>query len=319
MAALPPPQSHTVLAIDAAYVEAARTGDSAGVPMSGVANPCDRALWYQFRWAAPGEGPEGARQRRFESGEIYEHRLLDMLRMIGCQVWEIDETTGKQIRVDLAGGHLRGKLDAVARGLPEAPATPHAIECKSSNDKSFKAIVKGPIRETKPEHFAQIQLYLHALDLRRGLYMLANKNDDAVHCERVEYDPVFCLALVARIERVVAAPRPPARLHDDPTSKAAFACQWCPARAICHEAAFPRQNCRTCMASTPSDGPRWDCERHKGRLSYDGMQAGCPDHLFIPELVPGSQEDADPERGTVTYRMADGSVWVDGAGRERAA
>ncbi|AWN43143.1 oxidoreductase [Methylobacterium durans] len=319
MAALPPPLSHTALAIDAAFVAAARDGDSAGVPMSQVINPCDRALWYAFRWAAPPESAEGSRQRRFNTGNIYEGRLLDMLRMIGADVQEIDETTGKQIRVDLAGGHLRGKLDGVASGLPEAPTAPHAVECKSANDKSFKAIVKGPIRETKPEHFAQIQLYMHALDLRRGLYMLANKNDDAIHCERVEYDPAFCLALVARVERIVATPRPPARLYEDPTSKAAFACQFCPARAICHEGAFPRQNCRTCLSSTPSDGPRWDCERHRRRLSYDAAQAGCNAHLFIPDLVPGEQVDADPTRGTVTYCMGDGSTWVDGAGQGRAA
>lgn len=319
MAALPPPASHTASAIDAAYVKAARSGDSMGVPMSQVINPCDRALWLAFRWAAEPEKPEGARQRRFATGEHYEQVMLDELRMIGADVWQIDETTGSQFRVDLANGHLRGKLDGVARGLPEAPATPHAVECKTANDKSFKAIVKGPIRETKPEHHAQVQLYMHALGLTRGLYMLAGKNDDARHIERIEYDPVFCLNLIARIERIVAASRPPARLHDDPNSKGAIECKWCPSRAICHEDAFPRTNCRTCMASTPQDGPRWVCERHSRALSYADMQAGCGAHLFIPELVPGDQVDADPEAGTVTYQMRDGSAWVDGAGQGRAA
>ena len=42
------------------------------------------------------------------------------------------------------------------------------------------------------------------------------------------------------------------------------------------------------------------------------QQAGCLNHLFIPALVPGEQIDADPEAETVSYRMADGSVWVDG-------
>ena len=46
MAALPQPVSHTVAAIDAAYVKTARTGDSMGVPMSGVAEECSRKLWY---------------------------------------------------------------------------------------------------------------------------------------------------------------------------------------------------------------------------------------------------------------------------------
>ncbi len=44
----------------------------------------------------------------------------------------------------------------------------------------------------------------------------------------------------------------------------------------------------------------------------------CPAHLFLPALVPGVQVDADPEIETVTYRMRDGAVWVDGATGEAA-
>ena len=319
MANLPPPLSHTLSAIDAAYVAAARDGDSMGVPMSQVINGCDRALWYAFRWGAALEKPEGQRQRRFATGERYEQVMLDELRMIGCDVWQIDETTGTQFRVELADGHIRGKVDGVACGLPEAPATPHVVECKSANDKSFKAITKGPIRETKPEHYAQLQLYLHGLGLTRGLYMLANKNDDSRHVERVEYDPAFCLAIIARIERIVGADAPPARLHEDPDKKGAVECMFCPARAICHEGAFPRQNCRTCIEAEPQAGPRWTCRLRDCVLSYRDQQAGCPDHRFLPALVPGTQVDADPSSRTVTYQMADGSAWVDGDACGRAA
>lgn len=312
MAVLPQPISHTVAAIDAAYVKTARTGDSMGVPMSQVINPCDRALWYAFRWCAEPEQPEGTRQRRFATGEHYEQVMLDELRMIGADVWQIDEATGAQFKVDLANGHLRGKLDGVAAGLPEAPQTPHAVECKTANDRSFKAIAKGPIRETKPEHHAQIQLYMHALGLQRGLYMLAGKNDDSRHVERVEYDAAFCLGLIARIERLVGLERPPARLHENPNTKGAVECLFCPAKAICHEGAFARTNCRTCMASTPHDGPRWTCARNDRTLTYRDMQDGCPEHRFIPELVPGEQVDADPAAETITYRLVDGSSWIDG-------
>lgn len=319
MPALPPPIAHTAEAIDAAYVKAARNGDSMGVPMSQVINPCDRALWYAFRWTAEPEKPEGSRQRRFATGEHYEQVMLDELRMIGAEVWQIDSATGKQFKVDLANGHLRGKLDGVAVGLPEAPQTPHAVECKSANEKSFKAIAKGKVRDTKPEHHAQIQLYMHALGLQRGLYMLANKNDDTRHTERVEYDAAFCLALIARIERIVVLGRPPARLHEDPTSKGAVECLFCTARPVCHEGAFPRVNCRTCLESEPHDGPRWTCRHRVKDLSYREQQDGCRGHRFIPELVPGEQVDADPRGRTVTYRMADGSVWVDGEKGSAAA
>ena len=73
------------------------------------------------------------------------------------------------------------------------------------------------------------------------------------------------------------------------------------------------------MFVSPEDGPRWVCERHHRALTYRDMQQGCGDHLYIPELVPGEQEDADPASGTVTYRMPDGSAWVNGESKGRAA
>lgn len=301
--------------INEAYVRAARTGDGLGIGMSQVINPCSRALWYGFRWCAEPEMPSGQRERIFETGNVYERRLLAMLRMIGCEVVEVDEATGGQFRVELIHGHLRGKLDAIATRVPGAPIARHVVECKSANDKSFKTISKGPIRDTKPEHFAQIQLYMHAFGIDRGLYMVANKNTDEVHTERVAYDPEFCAGVIARIEAVVLMERPPARLHDDPDAKGAIECRWCPAFAICHEGAFARRNCRTCMAVTAQDGPRWVCELHEHNRTYEAQQQGCADHRYNPAIVPGEQVDADASAGTITYRLANGDEWVDGTAR----
>jgi hypothetical protein len=277
MPEIPLPISHTALAIDRAHEARARNGDSAGVPMSQVANPCDRAIWMQFHWASPPETPEGRRERRFRTGNQYETWLLDDLRAIGCEVWETDPETGKQFRVELANGHLRGKVDGVALGVPEAPKTPHVIECKSHNDRSFKELIKKGLRDGKPDHFAQCQLYMHALGEKRCLYIAANKNDESIHVERVEYDPTFSVTLVARMERIIASERVPARLHDDPNAKGAFACGWCPAKAVCHEGQFARFNCRTCLYSEPSGNAEWFCERWMRVLTYTEQQEGCPD------------------------------------------
>ena len=58
------------------------------------------------------------------------------------------------------------------------------------------------------------------------------------------------------------------------------------------------------------DEPRSPQRQQEGR--------DCPTHLFLPALVSGEQVDADPEAETVTYRMRDGTVWIDGP-REQAA
>ncbi len=311
MPELPPPESHTALAMDRAIVEAARGGDSRGVPMSAAGGECDRAIWYALRWAAPLEAPEGARQRRFRTGEAYEEWLLQDLTNAGVVVWTIDEATGKQFRIELASGWLRGKVDGVAQGLPEAPATVHVVECKSHNEKSFKELVRKGVREAKPEHYAQCQLYMHGLALTRCLYLAANKNTDEIHAERLEYDPAFCLAIETRIERIVATDRAPARAHEDPTSKAAFACAWCAAKGLCHQGAFARTNCRTCLHAEFRDGANVRCARHDRPLSYEDQQAGCVDHRYLPDLVPGEQVDVIAG-DVVVYRLADGTEWRDG-------
>ena len=44
----------------------------------------------------------------------------------------------------------------------------------------------------------------------------------------------------------------------------------------------------------------------------------CPDHRFIPGLVPGEQVDV-LEPDLIVYQLRDGARWVDGEGREAAS
>lgn len=309
MPALPDPKNHTAGAIDAAMVARARNGDSAGVPMSAAVHECDRHIWLGLRWASPPEQATGAKQRIFRAGHQYEAWLLDDLRAIGCEVQEIDEATGKQIKVELAAGHVRGKVDGMATGIPEAPKAVHVVECKSHNRKNFDQLVKHKVQKAKPEHYAQCQLYMHGTGVHRALYIAECKDDGRQHIERLHYDPAFCVALESRLDRIIFSPRPPERNEG-------HWCEWCRHKANCLDGQFPRTNCRTCLHASPHDGPLWSCARwDRIGLTYDEMQAGCGAHLFIPDIVPGEQIDADEERGTVTYSLADGRQWTDGEGR----
>ena len=314
MSEIPAPLNHTIAAIYAAIVGRRRagTGDGAGVAMSDCVNPCDRATWYSLHWASPPEEIDGEKASRFETGELWEARLLDDLEASGVHVERTDPHTGKQIVVTLAGGILRGKLDGKAIGLPDAPQTMHVVECKSHNEKSFKALVKDGVAKSKPDHFAQCQSYMHGTGVSRCLYLAVNKNTDERYAERIAYDPVFAAGVEARILRIAHLPAPPPRLHDDPTSKAAFACGWCRHKAVCHEGAFARVNCRTCLSSTVG-APAWSCEREVPSfpLTYDTAQKGCDRHRYIPALVPGEQVDVI-DGDLVVYQLANGEQWIDG-------
>ncbi len=311
MAKLSPSESATAVAIYAAYKQAANLYHSHGLSVSSLGEECDRKLWYAFRHAYAPEAKDGRILRLFETGEREEVRMLDDLRKIGVKV------TNEQARVDACNGHLRGRIDAECDGLPEAPKTRHIVECKTHNDKNFKALSSGVLKG-KYSHYVQLQIYMHLLGATRGLYLACNKNDESLYCERVEYDPVFCAKLIARAQTIIDAPRPPVRLHDDPASRAAWACTYCPARALCHESALPEHNCRTCLHSTPVEGANWICALRlpaSGVLTREEVATGCPRHLYIPDLVPGEQVDADEALNTVTYHMPNGNTWIDGLGR----
>lgn len=316
MAPLPRPQASTVSAIYRAYEDRNEQRDGKTIPASQLAEECERKLWYDFRWASPYEDIPGRTLRIFETGNIEEERWIENLRMIGCEVVDHDEAArgdNKQIRVDLCGGHVGGYLDCEVLGLPEAPKTWHVGEIKSHNLKSFTALKKDGVRKAKPLHFGQIQTYMHARGRDRGIYLAVCKDNDELYAERLHYDAEYVLRLLARAERIRDAHEPPAKLHEDPDAKMAFACRWCKHLAICHHDAWPRNNCRTCLYASPEEGGTWSCARFNKPLSLDEQKEGCPAHLWLPGLIPGEQMDADDEAETVTYRLRNGKTWVDGA------
>lgn len=311
MSELPEPINHTVSRIYEALMKGVGgSGDSAGVPMSDVVNPCDRAIWYSFRWASPAKAEDGPTLSRFKTGETWELRLLDDLVAIGCEVMRRDPATGRQYSAVLADGHLRGKIDALATGIPEAPVTRHVVECKSLKAEKWRKIVKHGLAIGNADHYAQCQLYMRALGIERALYLAVNKDTDELHAERIPCDPIMAAAIEARILRIVHLDEPPSRLHDDPASKSAWQCGFCRHKAVCHEKAFARVNCRTCLHATV-----WipfKCEGLSLMLTWDSQQKGCKHHRYIPALVPGEQIDV-ADGDLIIYRLHDETLWIDGA------
>ncbi len=306
MAPLPRPESSTVRSIYAAYEAAASSWDSLGISVGEANNPCDRALWYAFRWASPLEKHHGRQLRLFETGNIEEDRLVADLERIGVDVY------GQQDKIRLVQGHVRGKCDGKAMGVVEAPKTEHLLEFKSSNAKGMKEIIKKGCREAKPLHYGQCQLGMHAFGLSRCLYLVSCKDDDSLYAERIENDPEFCLRLLARLERVINSPEPPSRINDAPDW---FECTFCKHKPVCKENAWPRVTCRSCIHSSPEMGGdgHWSCARWAKPISFDEQKEGCPTHLTIPPLVPGEQTDFSEEDETITYVLRDGTIYVDGA------
>lgn len=308
---LPELKSPVVAAIEAAW--ATRNDEQRGyLGASVLGRECERALWYDFRWAHEPEKFDGRMLRLFATGDVEEERLKDDLRAIGVEVLDRDPATGEQWAISFASGHARGHADGRLKNVPGAEKTEHLFEAKTHNDKSFKALKKDGVEKAKPVHYAQMQIYMHGLGLTRALYLAKNKNDDELYAKRVKYDAAKALQLVSKAERIVAAHAAPAKLHDDPEAKMAWMCRSCPALGICHHGEFARRTCRTCLHATPVEGGKWTCARFDRDLTIEDQRAGCAHHLYLPSLVPGEQIDADEALEHVTYRLATGAEWKDG-------
>jgi hypothetical protein len=184
------------------------------------------------------------------------------------------------------------------------------LEFKTHNARSFAELRKQGVRRAKPEHWAQMQVYMHLIGLTRALYLAVCKDTDALYTERVRVDHEEAERLMARAGRIIFSARPPARISDDPEW---FQCRLCPHHDACHGNHLPERSCRSCLHVTPTEDGGWQCARFDRRLLLDEQRAGCPSHLLIPDLVPGEQFDADPAGAWVAYRKPDGSVWRDGA------
>lgn len=306
MTAIPQVESLTVKAIYDAYAASVKVYDSLGISVGIAGTECDRALWYTFRLASNQRVPEGRNVSIFRTGDMWETRLVQDLEAIGAEVW------GSQDRIRLLSGHVRGKRDGAALGIPEAPKTEHLCEFKSSKDDDFRKIKKDKCAKAKPLHYAQCQLGMHAFGLDRALYLVVNKDTDERYAERIKYDAEYTLRMIARLERIINLQSPPSRISENPEF---FGCMFCDHKDTCHGSEWARVTCRSCLHSTPEMGGdgHWSCARFHKPLSFDEQKQACPSHLYIPDLVHGRQIDVDEENETITYEMKDGTAYVDGA------
>lgn len=311
MPALPDTSSTTVAAIYAAIVRAESEPPRAHLGASVLGRDCRRALWYAFRWCAE-ETTDGRVLRLFRRGRLEEDQFVRDLRAAGVTVHDRDER-GQQYRFSDVGGHAGGSMDAAIVGLVEAPKTFHVAEFKTHGAKSFAALAKDGVQKSKPEHWCQMQLYMHWTGMERAFYLAVNKDTDELHGERIHYDKAAAEALVAKARAIITAPEPLERISEKPEF---FACKFCDARAVCHEQRISRPSCRTCVHATPElDGDaRWSCALHSRDLSISEQRAGCADHVYIPALVPLDFVEGNEAGNYAEYRRHDGSTLRNGSG-----
>ncbi len=314
MVKIPNLQDSTLLALDAALEEAQRSSPRLYLGASSIGENCERRLWLSFRWAKQGF-IEAAGLRRIEDGHRGEKVLADWLRLVPGVDLSTEKEPGVQHSFEDHGGHFRGNCDGLITGLLQSPKKLHVWECKIVNEQKFKKvsslkISKGEentLKEWDYVYYAQAQVYMHYFKAERHYMTVGSPGVRDIVSIRTEYSEADAQKFIDKAKRIIFASRPPSKISTDP---AWHECKYCTFHGMCHNDEMPTQrSCRTCMYSTPLPEGTWKCEKHDHLLTLNMQRAGCGDHLFHPNLVPGEQTDYG--EGWVEYVFKDGTKWKD--------
>lgn len=288
----------TLEAIESAVLAGADDGLRPHLGASQIGNPCGRALWYSFRWSKPASF-EARMLRLFARGQREENIFVELLRNAGVTVVTHNQQTGQQFSFKTS--HFGGSMDGACVGLPDAPKTWHVWECKTFSAKTFNDLAKKGVKESKPEHYFQMQAYLAWTGMTRALYTAVCKDDDRLHLERIDFDKAEADKLFAKAQRIIDAVEPPPGISERPDW---YECKLCDYHALCHGSAVPLPTCRSCAHVTPIADGQWHCTRNNKLLDVAAQKAACQSHRYIPALLVRFAEvvDADTEENWIKYR-----------------
>jgi hypothetical protein len=313
MAVLPEPTDPTLVAADAALVAAQVRRTRPYVGMSSIGAECMRQIWYAFRWVGLADF-DAMTLKRFADGHATEAVAVARLKAVDAlELYEVDDA-GQQFGFEDLGGHFKGHMDGVVLGLLQAPTTWHVLEIKATAEKKLAELRKAirehgeklALRVWNPVYYAQAVLYMHYAGLDRHYTVICTPGARDWLSIRTDADPCEAARLIKRAESIITTDVPPPKIGGPDL----FLCRWCDRSAICHEGAPSDRNCRTCLHATAEIEGGWSCARWRTDLDPDQQAAGCAHHLYLPGLVPGEQLDATQD--SVSYKMPDGSTWIDG-------
>lgn len=281
---IPEPTNTTAAKIYALH-EAKEESPRTYLGWSVIGEKCERKLWLNLRWAIS-EKFDGRMKRLFETGHREEARVISELRAIGCEVRSIDPSTGQQIAVSAFGGHLRGHVDCLVKGLPESPKKWHLVDVKTCSAKNFAKVQKEGMKVAYPKYWAQAHGYMGELEIEDGMYIFVCKDTDEIYTERFKFEPEVHKANLEKAKRVIFDERIPAPISKDPSW---YECSYCAGHDLCHGSRLTKNvSCRTCCHSTPMPDSTWHCAQYDATIPTDAQREGCPEHVIHFDLVPES-------------------------------
>lgn len=256
------------LDIDAACVEHFKDDPRKHLGASIIGHECSAYLWNTFRHLKQ-EQFDGRMLRLFNRGHLEEPRIIQWLKLIGFETYEINPETGKQFQISGCNGHFGGSLDGI---LVHPKYGNFLAEFKTHGEKSFVKLKADGVRKAKPQHFKQMCSYGKAYDIQYGIYIAVNKNTDELHIEIIELDFLLADDLFRKADSIIYSKIQPQKIAQTETY---FDCKYCHFAGICHRGEEPSKNCRSCEHAVPTENATWTCQLVNQVIPHEVIKEGC--------------------------------------------
>ena len=185
---------------------------------SRVGHACERALQFEFAGAPKDDGADfpGRTLRIFAIGHVLEDLAIQWLRAAGIDLYtrKGNNPDGEQFGFSVAGGRIRGHVDGIIAGGPDALklGVPALWECKTMHAKNWRETVKNGVAVAKPIYAAQIALYQAYMDAavlglasNPALFTAINKDTAELHHELVPFNAELAQRMSDRAVRILRA------------------------------------------------------------------------------------------------------------------
>ena len=221
--------------------EASKKRDYLGASRMGAS--CDRSLQYEYLQVPKDAGAayKGKTLRIFEAGHVFEDLAIGWLRKAGFHL-DTETAEGGQHGFSAVEGRFKGHVDGILRGGPDVVQCvyPALWECKSLNEKSWKAVAKRGLVRTKPIYATQIALYqaymepeVPGISKNPALFTAINKNTAEIYFEWIPFDGALAQKASDRAVRILKACEAEEYLPRVAGESSHHVCKLCPWQRRC--------------------------------------------------------------------------------------
>ena len=212
--------------IDAFYQnrEKSRVRERTLFYVTDIAN-CPRAVFFDFK-KYPRKQQDPRILRVMHNGDFVHQRLGTVLK----EQEVLKGVYGEDIEVSLPYNDLvRGRVDAII----ELHGEQWIIDFKSMNSFKFKSL-----QQPEPEHIQQVQIYLHFMNLKKGLLIYECKNTQEIKEFAIDYNEELVNAALAKFY-VLRSQIEQNIIPDIPPTIEQWKCDRCPFLESCKKIGNP--------------------------------------------------------------------------------